>query len=123
MPKQLLRGVIWERPVICPHAHPAVSVAIVGAGLVGTTTAHALLVSGTASEIVLIGHDRKRVDTHVHDLRDATRPLGSPNGKDDHVGGRAICVVSGDDARGMQESGFISWLDLGHLRGARWQHW
>jgi L-lactate dehydrogenase len=47
------------------------SVAIVGAGLVGTTTAHALLVSGTASEIVLIGRDRKRIDGHVHDLRDA----------------------------------------------------
>lgn len=36
-------------------AHPVASVAIVGAGLVGTTTAHALLVSGTASEIVLVG--------------------------------------------------------------------
>lgn len=33
---------------------PVVSVAIVGAGLVGTTTAHALLVSGVASEIVLL---------------------------------------------------------------------
>jgi L-lactate dehydrogenase len=30
-----------------------------------------LLVSGTASEIVLIGRDRKRVEGHVHDLRDA----------------------------------------------------
>jgi L-lactate dehydrogenase len=47
------------------------SVAIVGAGLVGTTTAHALLLSGTASEIVLIGRDRKRVAGHVDDLRDA----------------------------------------------------
>ena len=36
-------------------AHPVASVTIVGAGLVGTTTAHALLVSGTASEIVLVG--------------------------------------------------------------------
>jgi L-lactate dehydrogenase len=53
------------------RAHPVTRVAIVGAGLVGTTTAHALLVSGTASEIVLIGRDRKRVDGHVHDLRDA----------------------------------------------------
>jgi L-lactate dehydrogenase len=39
---------------------------------VGTTTAHALLVSGTASEIILIGRDRRRVDAYVHDLRDAT---------------------------------------------------
>jgi len=52
-------------------AHPVASVAIVGAGLVDTTTAHALLVSGTASEIVLVGRDRKRVEGHVNDLRDA----------------------------------------------------
>ena len=46
-------------------------VAIVGAGLVGATTAHALLMSGAAGEIVLIGRDRKRVEAHVADLRDA----------------------------------------------------
>jgi L-lactate dehydrogenase len=52
-------------------AHPVSSVAIVGAGLVGTTTAHALLASGTVSEIILIGRDGKRLDGHVQDLRDA----------------------------------------------------
>jgi L-lactate dehydrogenase len=52
-----------------PHRVP--SVAIVGAGLVGTTTAYALLMSGTACEIVLIGRNRERLEGHVSDLRDA----------------------------------------------------
>ena len=47
------------------------SVAIVGPGLVGTTTAYALLMSGAAAEIVLIGRDRNRVEGQVKDLRDA----------------------------------------------------
>lgn len=46
-------------------------VAIVGMGLVGATTAYALLMSGEVSEIVLIGRDRERVEGHVSDLRDA----------------------------------------------------
>ena len=52
-------------------AHRIPSVAIVGPGLVGTTTAYALLVSGAAVEIVLIGRDRNRVEGQVKDLRDA----------------------------------------------------
>ena len=55
-----------HRPV-----HRIPSVAIVGPGLVGTTTAYALLVSGAAAEIVLIGRDRDRVEGQVKDLRDA----------------------------------------------------
>jgi L-lactate dehydrogenase len=51
--------------------HRVASVAIVGVGLVGTTTAYALLISGVAAEIVLIGRDRNRVEGHMHDLRDA----------------------------------------------------
>lgn len=52
-------------------AHRIPSVAIVGPGLVGTTTAYALLVAGAAAEIVLIGRDRNRVEGQVKDLRDA----------------------------------------------------
>jgi L-lactate dehydrogenase len=52
-------------------AHRVASVAIVGAGLVGETTAYALLMSGVAGEIVLIGRNRNRVQAHVSDLRDA----------------------------------------------------
>src|ERR1700721_2575099 len=46
-------------------------VAVVGAGFVGSTTAFALLLSGTASEIVLIDRDKRRAEGHAHDLRDA----------------------------------------------------
>jgi len=46
-------------------------VAIVGTGFVGSTTAYALLMSGTAAEIVLIDRDRRRAEGHAHDLRDA----------------------------------------------------
>ena len=46
-------------------------VAIVGTGFVGSTTAYALLISGTAAEIVLIDRDKRRAEGHVHDLRDA----------------------------------------------------
>jgi L-lactate dehydrogenase len=52
-------------------AHRIASVAIVGPGLVGATTAYSLMMSGVAAEIVLIGRDRNRVEGHVHDLRDA----------------------------------------------------
>lgn len=54
-------------------------VAVVGAGFVGATTAYALLMSGTAAEIVLIDRDRKRAEGQVDDLRDAT--LFSPYAK------------------------------------------
>jgi L-lactate dehydrogenase len=58
--------------VVHRSAHRVPRVAIVGAGLVGTTTAYALLMSGAAGEIVLIGRDSKRVEGHVNDLRDGT---------------------------------------------------
>lgn len=54
-----------------PSAHRIPSVAIVGPGLVGATTAYALLLSGAAAEIVLIGRDMSRVEGQVKDLRDA----------------------------------------------------
>ena len=46
-------------------------VAIVGTGLVGSTTAYALMMSGLAAEIVLINRDRRRAVGHANDLRDA----------------------------------------------------
>jgi L-lactate dehydrogenase len=46
-------------------------IAVVGSGFVGSTTAYALLLSGIAAEIVLIGRDRHRTEGHVHDLLDA----------------------------------------------------
>jgi len=46
-------------------------IAIVGAGFVGSTTAYALMMSGTAAEIALIDRDARRAQGHVNDLRDA----------------------------------------------------
>ena len=47
-------------------------IVIVGTGLVGSTTAYALLLSGMAVEIVMVGRDPRRTKGHVSDLRDAT---------------------------------------------------
>jgi malate/lactate dehydrogenase len=49
----------------------AARVAVVGTGYVGSTTAYALLISGTAAEIVLIDRDSQRAKGHVQDLKDA----------------------------------------------------
>jgi L-lactate dehydrogenase len=46
-------------------------IAVVGAGFVGSTTAFALMMSGMAAEIALIGRDVRRAEGHVNDLRDA----------------------------------------------------
>src|SRR5580658_5967424 len=54
------------------HVPPRIPrVAIVGTGFVGSTTAYALLLSRTPAEIVLIGRNKRRVNGHVQDLRDA----------------------------------------------------
>ena len=62
-------GSVVDVPIDAAHRIP--NVAIVGPGLVGTTTAFALLMSGVAGEIVLIGRDRERVEGDVKDLSDA----------------------------------------------------
>jgi L-lactate dehydrogenase len=51
--------------------HRVPRVVIVGAGFVGSTTAYALMMSGMATEIVLVDRDSRRAEGHVNDLRDA----------------------------------------------------
>jgi len=46
-------------------------VAIVGTGFVGSTAAYALLMSGVATEIVMVDRDKRLAEGHVQDLRDA----------------------------------------------------
>jgi L-lactate dehydrogenase len=53
------------------EARQVTRVAIIGTGLVGSSTAYALLISGTVAEIVLVNRDRRVAEGHVHDLRDA----------------------------------------------------
>lgn len=58
------------------HPHPT-RVAIVGAGNVGATFAYALLLSGLASEIVLIDQNRARAEGEAMDLNHAV-PFAPP---------------------------------------------
>ena len=52
-------------------------VAVIGAGHVGATSAYALLLSGLASEIVILDLDRRRADGEAMDLQHAV-PFGDP---------------------------------------------
>ena len=58
------------------QAHPN-RIAIVGVGNVGATFAYALLLSGLASEIVLIDLNRSRAEGEVMDLNH-TEPFAHP---------------------------------------------
>src|SRR5512140_2837497 len=57
--------------------HRPVRVAVVGAGNVGATFAHTLLLSGLASEIVLIDANRRKAEGEAMDLNHAV-PLTQP---------------------------------------------
>src|SRR5512136_1661560 len=57
--------------------HRPVRVAVVGAGNVGATFAHTLLLSGLASEIVLIDANRRKAEGEAMDLNHAM-PLTQP---------------------------------------------
>ncbi|MFZ1907372.1 MAG: L-lactate dehydrogenase [Steroidobacteraceae bacterium] len=72
-------------------------VAIIGPGLVGATTAYALLMSGVAGELVLIGRDRERVEGHVKDLSDAalySRPTRIIAGDFGHCATADVIIVA-----------------------------
>ena len=73
------------------------TVAIVGPGLVGATTAYALMMSGVAAEIILIGRDRNRAEAQVKDLRDATlysRPTRVVTGELGDCGNADVIIVA-----------------------------
>jgi len=50
------------------HRYKATKIAIVGAGLVGATTAFALMVGGLAAEIVLVDVDREKAEGEAMDI-------------------------------------------------------
>ncbi len=58
-------------------SHRPTRVAVVGAGHVGATFAYTLLMSGLASDIILIDADRKRAEGEAMDLNHAV-PLSQP---------------------------------------------
>ncbi|RYX83900.1 L-lactate dehydrogenase [bacterium] len=58
-------------PDVTTTSEGASKVAIVGAGQVGTTLAYALLLSGVASDVVLVNRDREKAEAEAADLNHA----------------------------------------------------
>jgi L-lactate dehydrogenase len=74
-----------------------IRIAVVGAGNVGSTFAYALLLSGLASEIVLIDADHARAEGQAMDLDHAVpfnRPVRVWAGTYDDIRGAQVTVVS-----------------------------
>lgn len=72
-------------------------VVIVGAGLVGSTFAYSLMISGLASEIVLIDIDEKRAEGEVMDLNHGVsfvRPVNIRVGQYQDCAGADIIVIA-----------------------------
>lgn len=88
-----------------PPVPTATRVAVVGAGHVGATFAYALLLSGLASEIVLVDRDAERAEGEAMDLAHAvplTRPARVWAGGLEECAGAAVTVLT---AGATQEPG------------------
>ncbi len=72
-------------------------ITIIGAGAVGVTCAYALVLKGTAQEIVLINRDPKKAEGEANDLQHAV-PLGQPvkvsAGDYEHAADSSIVIFS-----------------------------
>lgn len=79
------------------HIHLPVRVAVVGAGNVGATFAYTLLLSGLASEIVLIDANQKKAEGEAMDINHAV-PLAQPGrvwvGDYKDCSGAAVTVIT-----------------------------
>jgi L-lactate dehydrogenase len=82
--------------------HRPVRVAVVGAGNVGATFAYALLMSGLASEIVLIDANRQKAEGEAMDMNHAV-PLAQPGrvwvGDYPDCAGAAVTVITAGAAQ------------------------
>jgi L-lactate dehydrogenase len=85
-----------KHPMIHTHPHP-IRVAIVGVGNVGATFAYTLLLSGLATEIVLIDVNRARAEGEAMDLNHAV-PFAHPTriwaGDYPDCAGAAVTVIA-----------------------------
>jgi L-lactate dehydrogenase len=94
-----------EQPV--PHlSHPS-RVAVVGVGNVGASFAYALVLSGLASELVLIDLDRRRAEGEAMDLAHAvpfTKPIHVWAGDYADCAGAAVTVITAGSAQRPGES-------------------
>jgi L-lactate dehydrogenase len=78
-------------------AKTSTRIAIVGAGNVGATFAYSLLLSGVASEIVLIDVNRKKAEGEMMDLAHAmpfTLPVEIKVGDYSDCAGAAVTVIT-----------------------------
>ena len=94
-----------EQPA--PHlSHPS-RVAVVGVGNVGASFAYALVLSGLASELVLIDLDRRRAEGEAMDLAHAvpfTKPIRVWAGDYADCAGAAVTVITAGSAQRSGES-------------------
>jgi L-lactate dehydrogenase len=108
-------------PSNSPSAHPS-RVAIVGLGNVGSTFAYALLLSGLASEIVLIDVNRKKAEGEAMDLNHAV-PFSHPTkvwaGDYSDCAGAPITVLTagapqlpGETRLGLVKKNAAIWRDI-----------
>src|SRR5512138_251545 len=84
-----------------------VRVAVIGAGNVGATFAHTLLLSGLASEIVLVDANRRKAEGEAMDLNHAV-PLAQPArvwvGDYQDCAGATVSVITAGAAQKPGES-------------------
>ncbi len=84
------------------QVHRPVRVSVIGAGNVGATFAHTLLLSGLASEIVLIDANRRKAEGEAMDLNHAV-PLAQPArvlvGDYTDCAGSAVTVITAGAAQ------------------------
>jgi L-lactate dehydrogenase len=96
-------------PVSMPSApaRPAAKVAVVGVGNVGATFAYALVLSGLASEIVLVDANERRAEGEVMDLLHAVpfaKPVRISAGRYEDCAGAAVTVITAGAAQRPGES-------------------
>jgi L-lactate dehydrogenase len=87
-------------------AHPT-RIAVVGAGNVGATFAYSLVLSGLASELVMVDANQRRAEGEAMDLSHAvpfSKPVRIWAGDYDDTAGAAITVVSAGAAQKPGES-------------------
>ena len=82
-------------------------IGIVGCGMVGATSAYALVMSGVGREIVLVDVNRARAEAEANDLFHAVpfaHPLTVRAGEYEDLGGASVVVIAGGVAQKPSET-------------------
>ncbi len=93
--------------MVSPEIHRPVKVAIIGSGNVGATFAYTLLLSGLATEIVLIDANQSRAEGEMMDLNHAvplTQPARVIVGTYADLAGSVVVVITAGSAQKPGES-------------------